>query len=381
MQKEKIKKEPLTRPCGKSLSLQQIKLLEVLLSRSKNGEGYAKYSHLLKNVFPHAKNIKTVKRNLQALGNYIVFEWKKSIVWKGKRQWNIIIFKFKKIKKGEVRSGQKCPVKVDKNVQFYIKEYNTLSQEDNNFFINKKNYLSSEYNSTESINKKHNSKKNNKALQQQNNSAIVSQKGLMPIEKLTETKKSYLKMQQESNLNRTNLTGYIFRAFDTDLSTKLQENLLVKSFIDNKVCIQFKNKITLVENQKVTLRECIRKAYGENVDIFLTPTKNNRNTKNTAKKGGSKKEVLNATSSYSTPETPWGKVRQEFINGSVVTNDAIGIDKHWFSKVEDVFDEDEKALTLKTNSSLVYDWINQKFLFKLQGVAKDFGYSLKLMQV
>jgi len=81
----------------------------------------------------------------------------------------------------------------------------------------------------------------------------------------------------------------------------------------------------------------------------------------------------------------WLQIRKYFMDNCFDIRDGIGIDKCWLSKLNACEDNNKisdniKTLNLKAESKFIRDWINSNYLFKLESIAKELGYSLFLVE-
>ena len=87
----------------------------------------------------------------------------------------------------------------------------------------------------------------------------------------------------------------------------------------------------------------------------------------------------------------WQRLRKSFMGYAVNKQNAIGVDRSWFSKLTMSEEKDQKQssddyenkqnipiLILKAENSFVRNWIDSNYLFKLESIAKGLGYKLIL---
>lgn len=75
----------------------------------------------------------------------------------------------------------------------------------------------------------------------------------------------------------------------------------------------------------------------------------------------------------------WLQIRRYFINYSFYIREGIGRDKSWLSRLKANEDDKNKTLILTAENNFIRDWINSNYLFKLELIAKELGYSLFLV--
>ena len=67
----------------------------------------------------------------------------------------------------------------------------------------------------------------------------------------------------------------------------------------------------------------------------------------------------------------WGKVREKF-----ATLEGDAIEKSWTARLKADIDENNNTINLIAPTLFIRDWINSNYLFKLESIAKDFGYNI-----
>jgi len=67
----------------------------------------------------------------------------------------------------------------------------------------------------------------------------------------------------------------------------------------------------------------------------------------------------------------WGKVREKF-----ATLEGDAIDKSWTARLKADIDKNNNTINLFAPTPFIRDWINSNYLFKLESIAKDFGYNI-----
>ncbi len=73
-------------------------------------------------------------------------------------------------------------------------------------------------------------------------------------------------------------------------------------------------------------------------------------------------------------EGVWGKVREKFARQEGSEGDAI--DKSWTARLKADIDKNNNTIDLIAPTPFVRDWIDSNYLFKLESLAKDFGYNI-----
>ena len=67
----------------------------------------------------------------------------------------------------------------------------------------------------------------------------------------------------------------------------------------------------------------------------------------------------------------WGKVREKF-----ATLEGDAIEKSWTARLKADIDKNNNTINLIAPTPFIRDWINSNYLFKLESIAKDFGYNI-----
>ena len=67
----------------------------------------------------------------------------------------------------------------------------------------------------------------------------------------------------------------------------------------------------------------------------------------------------------------WGKVREKF-----ATLEGDSIEKSWTARLKADIDKNNNTINLIAPTPFIRDWINSNYLFKLESIAKDFGYNI-----
>lgn len=67
----------------------------------------------------------------------------------------------------------------------------------------------------------------------------------------------------------------------------------------------------------------------------------------------------------------WDKVREKF-----ATLEGDAIEKSWTARLKADIDKNNNTINLIAPTPFIRDWINSNYLFKLESIAKDFGYNI-----
>ena len=94
--------------------------------------------------------------------------------------------------------------------------------------------------------------------------------------------------------------------------------------------------------------------------------------------------IYNQTVPHTRTEEPpkregvWGKIRETF-DSYLPQGDAI--DKSWTARLKAEIDENNNTIDLIAPTPFVRDWIHSNYLFKLESIAKDFGYNIDAIRL
>lgn len=165
-----------------------------------------------------------------------------------------------------------------------------------------------------------------------------------------------------SNYQRSERKGYIFKIY-------LREQVVLKEMDKQIILNQVKaTQERLGDNESIESIEKIE---------FIFQQKREQKSK----KGESEKlaEIENTEEIKKLPI--WLQIRKHFIDSYFDIEEGIGRDKNWLSKLIAYEDNNKisdniKTLSIKAESKFIRDWINSNYLFKLEAIAKELGYSL-----
>lgn len=168
-----------------------------------------------------------------------------------------------------------------------------------------------------------------------------------------------------SNYQRSERKGYIFKIH-------LREQVVLKEMDKQIILNQVKaTQERLGDNENI-----------ESIEKIEFTFQQKREQK--SEKGESEKlaEIKNTEEIKKLPI--WLQIRKRFIDSYFDTEEGIGRDKNWLSKLIACEDNNKisdniKTLSIKAESKFIRDWINSHYLFKLEPIAKELGYELCLV--